>query len=346
LNGGSSDSPIRLAGHDGRPVDPSSGLIWEAMHAAVTARGFRIEQREVGAATALGGLIALNHVPSVIAEADDLAVPVSRRTLVLFEPRITDPVAHSPRTLARYGQVLSPSPYWPHGTADAVFPWPQDSMPHEIESPDSWSQRLRAGSIVQSNKFSAISGERYSLRRRVVARAHACGVPVDLIGPEWESTTAARFENWCRSAHAAARSGHVPDLRGLRCPRPPLGRYRGSTEDKHVVVSRYRVSICIENSGDYVSEKLFDAIRAQTLPVYVGPADLIPEALQPFDLNTPPDPEAIVERTADLLAMPDGDQHDLVAQLVDATRHSDERRSPVRVYSSIARCAVDHWPEQ
>jgi hypothetical protein len=36
-------------------------------------------------------------------------------------------------------------------------------------------------------------------------------------------------------------------------------------------MNQYRFSLIIENSLDYVSEKLFDAIQFGTVPIYVGP---------------------------------------------------------------------------
>jgi carbamoylphosphate synthase small subunit len=42
-------------------------------------------------------------------------------------------------------------------------------------------------------------------------------------------------------------------------------------EDKIGILSKYRVSLVIENEMTYLSEKLFDAWFAGCIPVYVGP---------------------------------------------------------------------------
>jgi hypothetical protein len=47
--------------------------------------------------------------------------------------------------------------------------------------------------------------------------------------------------------------------------------YLGIAPDKLEVLSRYRVSLVLENSLDYFSEKLLDALYSFTIPVYCGP---------------------------------------------------------------------------
>jgi hypothetical protein len=49
--------------------------------------------------------------------------------------------------------------------------------------------------------------------------------------------------------------------------------YRGEVRSKYEVMSRYRFSICYENSRDipgYISEKIFDSMAAGCVPVYRG----------------------------------------------------------------------------
>ena len=41
--------------------------------------------------------------------------------------------------------------------------------------------------------------------------------------------------------------------------------------NKYDTLSKYKISITIENCNDYISEKIFDSFLAGTIPVYVGP---------------------------------------------------------------------------
>ena len=58
--------------------------------------------------------------------------------------------------------------------------------------------------------------------------------------------------------------------------------YKGSLEEKYTTLSKYKFSICFENTSNmknYVSEKIFDCFLAQTIPIYYGATnirDLIP----------------------------------------------------------------------
>jgi hypothetical protein len=46
--------------------------------------------------------------------------------------------------------------------------------------------------------------------------------------------------------------------------------YYGPTENKIETMGHYKYSLVIENSHEYVSEKLIDAILAKTVPLYIG----------------------------------------------------------------------------
>jgi hypothetical protein len=58
--------------------------------------------------------------------------------------------------------------------------------------------------------------------------------------------------------------------------------YKGSLEEKYATLSKYKFSICFENTSNmrnYISEKIFDCFLAQTIPIYYGATnvqDLIP----------------------------------------------------------------------
>ena len=47
--------------------------------------------------------------------------------------------------------------------------------------------------------------------------------------------------------------------------------YLGQSDNKLRTISKYKVSLVIENSAEYMSEKLMDSVLAGAIPVYVGP---------------------------------------------------------------------------
>jgi hypothetical protein len=47
--------------------------------------------------------------------------------------------------------------------------------------------------------------------------------------------------------------------------------YMGSVSDKNSAMANYKVALVVENSSEFLTEKLFDAWFAGCIPVYVGP---------------------------------------------------------------------------
>jgi hypothetical protein len=61
------------------------------------------------------------------------------------------------------------------------------------------------------------------------------------------------------------------NLRQLANPKNFFCENMGPVQDKIETLSRFRVSLVIENSNDYFSEKLLDSLFSGTIPVFVGP---------------------------------------------------------------------------
>ena len=126
--------------------------------------------------------------------------------------------------------------------------------------------RRKRAALVNGNKFSWISGELYSLRRRLIA----VDSNLDVFGPGWDLS---RFERVKTNVLEALRALATP--RSLRFGarnaflRPP--NLMGPVDDKIRALAEYKVCVVIENSFELVTEKLVDAWMAGCIPVYVGP---------------------------------------------------------------------------
>jgi len=184
-----------------------------------------------------------------------------------------------------------------------------------IKYPISWSldffdnaKRLDRAVAVSAHKFSFVSGELYSLRSEAYSKLDY----LDLFGVGWERSFLANLLKMARELQIALR-GNVRLLsfgcfRNLR--NKPLN-FIGETENKLRSMSRYRVALVIENSAEYMSEKLVDSILAGTIPVYVGPS------LQSFGIpkglvvTAEPNLVSINQSLHRALNMPHGDWHEL-----------------------------------
>ncbi len=113
----------------------------------------------------------------------------------------------------------------------------------------------RSLTAISANKASNQPNELYSARIRSFAYfAEAYGSMFDLYGIGWDRPPEAASTS--EQAAAVARA------------------YRGSVHDKSKTLSNYRFAIAYENTTrplGYVTEKVFDCLRAGCIPVYLGP---------------------------------------------------------------------------
>ena len=218
-------------------------------------------------------------------------IPLDKRILVNWEPYIVESARYRPDVFNRFGSRFAPSVDWASMVNAKSFKWPQDEI---VDSNvfQNWPERSKSAVMIQGNKFSARKGELYSLRRRVLNMLNSG--ELILFGTNWNAGLKFDWWHWSRSVLNS-------DIRGISLRSySGMGRfyeqYKGKIDNKTLALSQHRISIVIENSADFVSEKLFDAVRAGCVVVYVGPN------LEMFDLpkasaiEVDPNPSAIVEK--------------------------------------------------
>jgi hypothetical protein len=98
---------------------------------------------------------------------------------------------------------------------------------------------------------------------------------VHIWGFDWEIPKNLRSKRLVDQLSVAVKHGSPLSLLGHRgwFNQPLI--YRGTAHDKLETLAQYEYSLVIENSIDYMSEKLFDCLMAGTFPVYVGPDPLL-----------------------------------------------------------------------
>lgn len=186
-----------------------------------------------------------------------------RSILIRNEPEIVCPLNYSKRVskkfaciidVGREGEDSSYSTPWPQS-------WPAPSGEHSLVA-----GRLTRPVIINANKLSMIKGELYSLRREVI-NANL----VDVYGPKWGSGLNHRLRTLLGETLIALFARRLPHFRALKLWFAKHPSDQGVCFDKHETLRGYRTAIVIENDKTYMSEKLFDAFFAQTVPIYVGP---------------------------------------------------------------------------
>jgi hypothetical protein len=192
-------------------------------------------------------------------------------TLVINEPLVVIP-EHSKKNLrGLFKNVVEVGR--PHFRP--IVPWPQawisKSGVHDSKFPD-------RAVLIQSAKYSFVRGQLYGLRIRLASSEQR----IDVFGHGWNESRWRTLARLCVELARATRGMVKLDFSTLNTAFKRPINYLGSVESKMAGMSKYKVAVVIENSQEYMSEKLFDAFFGRCIPVYVG-AELepfgIPESL-------------------------------------------------------------------
>ena len=187
--------------------------------------------------------------------------PKSKALLVIQEPSVVRTQNTKVRWRKRFASVIEVG----RPVTKKMYLWPALYL-RDFEK---YSRTIKMDKccMISSNKMSFVNGELYSLRRLA---AHANPV-IDTYGHGWDSTHTSRLRQVAYEALVSLTGGSLPRLKGLARFFNHEVNTCGSVSDKLEVNSLYKVSLVIENSAEYMSEKLLEAVSAGSIPVYVGP---------------------------------------------------------------------------
>ena len=193
----------------------------------------------------------------ILEKADAWGIPA---ILLKFEPHIVIKGHLNPKIDSKFARVIEV------GRAHSGSPviWPQNWNLKYFDN----KKRLHRAVAVSGNKFSFMRGELYSLR----ARAYGVVNSLDVFGTGWDNSIFTNLKKLLREFQLAlAGKSSALTFACINSARiRPLSSL-GPVDDKLEAISRYKVSLVIENTLDYMTEKLVDSLLAGTIPVYVGP---------------------------------------------------------------------------
>jgi hypothetical protein len=267
---------IRLTGHSKNPT-MNVGLEgpWYRFQKTLEDLGHEIITENFGIANDC--LIANSHSRKAILECNDNKIPISRRILILWEPEVVVPKIYSRKILSQYGKIYTPSVDWSEKVNAEVFNWPQLDLKDYEQNYHNWGDRRNKAVMVLGNKFSASNGEHYSLRRELNLLCEEDN-EMDLYGTKWNE---GYFYNIKHYIGCLLRTPPQSiNLRSAMLLSKSFSNFKGHSKNKIETISTYTISIVIENSSDYISEKLFDSVSSGAITVYVG-ADLKKYGLNP-----------------------------------------------------------------
>lgn len=254
--------------------------MWQAFISALEAADLSVVDLCDARPGTVNGIVSFNFRDRRILAAHRRHVRQRQSVLVVLEPPQTAPYIFLDRTRLLFGSIFAASPVWASQLQGNSFRWPVQvprnltpKTAHKFES-----------TLISANKRSAIAGSLYSLRRAVIRHARDSNYNLGVFGVGWSSSRALQTIEGIRTTIKACRYGRVPDLvEAFSFSQPQQSM--GFQVDKFACLATAPTTVVIENSATYVSEKLFDALLNETVPVYVGPN------LEPFGV-----PEDLVFR--------------------------------------------------
>ena len=241
-------------------------------------------------------VVSLNYQGRALSAMRRRRIPPERSALIVLEPKVTSPMSYLPKRITRFSHRFAASPIWASMLSGHEFPWPQDLTP-KTSSPGGTFD----ASLIAAEKRSAVQGSLYGLRREIIQEADRAGLRLAVAGRGWMGSVPGRIAAGLKAAVKASSARQLPRMRealgdlAIR-PRFPLG----PIEDKVQAYGIAPVAIVVENSADYISEKLVDALLYGVVPIYVGPP------LKDFGMpagiavQVPPDAKAVVAAASKL----------------------------------------------
>jgi hypothetical protein len=184
---------------------------------------------------------------------------------VLFrsEPSCVLPEAYKEETECLYDVVIS---FGKPERIERSSHWPQYWLKEELleQLVENRSERI---AMINANKLNLSRFEQYTLRRMC-----AVGIAsIDLFGESWNVSVMSKLKTLMIEIlkdpirHFFSMKSHIRYwFKSWPETRAPIS--------KQEILRTYKYTLVIENDRTYMSEKLFDALIAGCIPIYVGPS--------------------------------------------------------------------------
>ena len=236
-------------------------------------------------------LIFINYDKKSYKKYKKLGKNPKKLVLIRLEPVAILPKQYRKSIEQKFGLIIDPGGIIKSNLQSSFVGWPykfninpslpkvsdptlesvlNNNVKNNVFSYDNWNKRKSKLVLIAANKVSATSNSNYKLRRRIAKQMSP--QEIDVYGGLWNSSLRNRVSHRLAVGLYSIRIGYFPNLIALYGSL--FSNYRNyleEPENKHLIIQKYKYSLVIENSSDYCSEKLFDAILNGSIPIYVGP---------------------------------------------------------------------------
>jgi hypothetical protein len=238
-------------------------------------------------------------------------LPIAKRFLTATEPVSVNPIQFSKKVTSKFHKVIVPSRLSPQSSNTVVY---EGGYINPLRYPTAYpnSGDRHGCALINENKFSFARQSNYALRTRFIQLALNRDLSLTIAGKNWSRgvlwTGAKLFHHLLIGIHARQFKLSVVDVFALvkfsLCRKRIETISAGVVRDSVEFLSKFKVSIVIENESSYVSEKLQAAFVAGCQCVYVGPTVSPADFPDGFLFQAEPNPDAILEQVERAMRAP------------------------------------------
>jgi hypothetical protein len=213
----------------------------------------------------------------------------SKLVMIRLEPKAVLPIQYKKRIEKKFDLIITPGGQVDLESRFIGWPYRYDLNPSkpakdytnlksvitqaindEFFEIEKWSLRKNALVLVAANKVSPTSNSNYRIRRHLAKNLSPKFLYV--YGPLWQAPLITLIIHRCKVMAYAIRTGYLPNLKEIYGSLfTKYSTFVCEPNDKHKVIREFKYSLVIENSSDYCSEKIFDAMVNGSIPIYLGP---------------------------------------------------------------------------
>ena len=257
---------VRVIGHNKKPfLPPTRNNPWHAFFNYIKNNGGILVSGPSG--EKFDALIANSHSRKAIRECVKYGVSKNNRILILWESKEVNGKLYKISTFSNYGHIFSLSRGWSKNSSTHNFKWPQGRAKLLRQTEKKWLSRKNKFVFIGSNKYSVSRGELYSLRR-VILRNTKSKKFIDLFGHGWDKSFIYDFKDVVSSLIKTNYKNY--SINSIRLFARKYTNYQGISLNKNDTLNKYKFALIIENSTEYISEKLFEALENECIVLYVG----------------------------------------------------------------------------
>lgn len=236
-------------------------------------------------------LLCINHDPKAYTSFIHRGNRKENTVLIRMEPESVYPVQYTNKVESLYGLVLTPGlvkenfdddyfvchPYtfqMMHGGPSFSDPNLEVLLSESISNfkfdSKNWMARDKKIVMLASNKFSPVINSGYSIRRKI-AKIYKNSEILEIYGQYWTVSFLFKLYLYLAMIKFNIISGYIPTFNLNQLKKIKSSSIKGSIAFKLELLTDTKFLVIVENSPNFLTEKIFDAFFCGVIPIYCGP---------------------------------------------------------------------------